>query len=31
MAVYMAEEFKLYAEQKPCRYEVDLQMLETMA
>ena len=31
MAKYMAEEYKLCAAGKPCRYEVSLKMLETMA
>lgn len=31
MAKYMAEEFELYMAGKPCRYEVSLKMLETMA
>jgi phosphoglycerate dehydrogenase-like enzyme len=31
MAEYMAEEFELYAAGKPCRYEVTLEMLKTMA
>lgn len=31
MSVYMADEFKLYQEGKPCRYEVSLEMLATMA
>ena len=31
MAKYMAEEYKLCVAGKPCRYEVSLKMLETMA
>ena len=31
MAEFMAEEFTLYTEGKPCRYEVTEKMLETMA
>ena len=31
MAEYMAEEFELYMAGKPCRYEVSLKMLDTMA
>ncbi|MBE6596475.1 MAG: hydroxyacid dehydrogenase [Ruminococcaceae bacterium] len=31
MAEYMAEEFRLYTEGLPCRYEVTEKMLETMA
>ncbi len=31
MAEYMAEEFTLYSEGKPCRYEVTEKMLDTMA
>jgi len=31
MAEFMAEEFTLYVEGKPCRYEVTEKMLETMA
>lgn len=31
MAAYMAQELKLYLSGKPCRYEVSVAMLETMA
>ncbi len=31
MAKYMLEEFRLYSEEKPCRYEVTLDSLRTMA
>lgn len=31
MSVYMVEEFQLFAKKEPCRYEVSLKMLETMA
>ena len=31
MAEYMEEEFELYAAGKPCRYEVTMEMLKTMA
>lgn len=31
MAEYMADEFELYLDGKPCRYEVNMKMLETMA
>ena len=31
MAEYMVDEYALYAAGKPCRYEVSLKMLETMA
>ena len=31
MSVYMVEEFKLFAQERPCNYEVNLEMLKTMA
>lgn len=31
MGKYMAEEFRAYSNNEPCKYEVTLQMLETMA